>query len=76
MMEYLLPYAYQRLFILTSKFLQIYLGGFVYMVIIGKEHLVLYIWPETSNQGIGTEDIILRSWSKKAIKQKEINPQQ
>lgn len=61
MMDYLLPYAYQRLFALTSKFLRIYLGGFAYMVIIGKGHSVLDIWPKTSNQGTGTEDIILRS---------------
>lgn len=46
------------------------------MVIIGKGHSVSDIWLGTSNQDTGIEDIILRSWSKKAIKRKEINPQQ
>ena len=46
------------------------------MIITGKEHSGPDIWPKTPNQGTGIEDIILTIWSKKAIKWKEINPQQ
>ena len=41
----------------------------VYMVIIGKGHSGLDIWPRTLNLDIGIEDIILRTLYKKAIKQ-------
>ena len=44
------------------------------MVITGKERSD--IWPEISNQSTGTENTILRTWSKETIKQKKIKPQQ
>ena len=46
------------------------------MVITGKGRSGPDIWPETPNQGTGTEDMILTTWSKEAMKQREINPQQ
>ena len=47
-----------------------------YIVIISEERSGPDIWPETPNQDTGTEDMILKTWSKKAIKQREINPKQ
>ena len=46
------------------------------MVITGEERLDPDIWPETLNQGTGTEDMILTIWYKEAINQTEINSQQ
>lgn len=46
------------------------------MLITSNEHLCLNIWPKTSNQDIGTENMILIIWYKKAIKQTKINFQQ
>ena len=46
------------------------------MVITGEERSSPDIWPETPNQGTGTEDMILTTWYKEAMKQTEINPQQ
>ena len=44
------------------------------IVITGKGRSGPDIWPETLNQGIGTEDMILITWYKEAIKQTKINP--
>ena len=46
------------------------------MIITGEERSCPDIWPETPNQGTGTEDMILTTWSKEAMKRREINPQQ
>ncbi len=45
-----------------------------YMVMIGKRCSGPNIWPKTSNQGIGTEEIILTTWYKEVMKQSGINP--
>ena len=45
-------------------------------MITGKGCLCLDIWPETLNQSTDTEDMILTTWYKEAMKQTEINPQQ
>ena len=39
-----------------------------YMVITGERHSGPDIWPETPNQGIGTENMILTTWYKEAMK--------
>ena len=39
-----------------------------YMVIRGEGRSGPDIWPETPNQGIGTEDMIFTIWSKEAMK--------
>ncbi len=44
-------------------------------MIIGKGHLGPDIWPETSNQGTDTEEMIFIIWYKEAKKQNGINPQ-
>ena len=46
------------------------------MIITGEGCSGPDIWPETINQDTGTEDMTLTTWSKEAMKQKEINPQQ
>ena len=46
------------------------------MVIISKWRSGPDIWPETPNQSTSTEDMILTTWSKEAMKQSEINLQQ
>ena len=46
------------------------------MVITDEGCLGSDIWPETPNQGTGTEDMISTIWYKEAMKQTEINPQQ
>ena len=45
----------------------------VYMVIIDRNCSDLDIWLKVLDQDTNTEDIILISWSKKAIKQQKIN---
>ena len=47
-----------------------------YMVITSKGRSGLDMWTEILNQGTSIEDIILTTWSKEAMKQKEINSQQ
>lgn len=47
-----------------------------YMIITGKKHLGLDIWPGTLNQDISTKDMISTTQFKEVIKQKKINPQQ
>ena len=46
------------------------------MVIIGEGRSGPNIWPETPNQGIGTEDMIYTTWYKEAMKWTKINSQQ
>ena len=46
------------------------------MVITGEGRSGPDIWPETPNQGTGTENMILTTWYKEAMKRREINPQQ
>ncbi len=46
------------------------------MVITGEGRSGPDIWPETSNQGTGTENMILTKWYKEAMKRRKINPQQ
>ena len=46
------------------------------MVMIGKGHSDSDIWPVTPNQGTSTEEMILTTWYKEAMKQTRINPQQ
>ncbi len=46
------------------------------MVMTGEGHSGPDIWPETPNQGTSTEEMILTTWYKEAIKQSGINPQQ
>ena len=38
------------------------------MVITSEGRSSLNIWPETPNQGTGTEDMIFTTWYKEAIK--------
>ncbi len=40
----------------------------------GEGRTGLDIWPETPNEGTGTEDMILTTWSKEALKRKQSNP--
>lgn len=47
-----------------------------YMVIIGKGDSGPELWPETPNENIDIEDMILTIWSKETMKRREINPQQ
>ncbi len=46
------------------------------MVITSERRSGLDIWPETPDQGTGTENMIITTWYKEAIKRREINPQQ
>lgn len=46
------------------------------MVMIGEVRSGPDIWPETFNQGTGTEEMILTTWYKEAMKQNRMNPQQ
>ncbi len=46
------------------------------MVIIGEGRSGPDIWPETPNQGTGTENMILTTWYKEAMKRREISPMQ
>ncbi len=46
------------------------------IVMTGKRRSSLNIWPETPNQGTGTEKMILTTWYKEAMKQSGINLQQ
>lgn len=43
------------------------------MVITGEEQVGLDIYPKTPNLGIGIEDIIITTWSKKTLHQKHSN---
>lgn len=43
------------------------------MIITGKKHSSLDIWPEILNQDTDIEEIILTTWYKKTMKQSEIN---
>ncbi len=46
------------------------------MVMTGEERSDPDIWPETPNQDTSTEEMILTTWYKEAMKRSGINPQQ
>lgn len=43
------------------------------MVMTGEGRTGSDIWPKIPNQGIGTEDMIIRTWSKEALDRKQSN---